>query len=439
MTAEISKNVATPPEDIRQTIDKTIGYVVKNGISFEQRLLANNSDHKFDFLLDNHEFYGYYKWKLGQLIGDTNSEDVTDDTEKSIEKPRDLKFLTKLPAISTMDLEIVKLVALFTAVNGQEYLKRLLDHERKLGNVAQFEFTKKTHSLHPLFVSYIDQYKLVKDYFQDKESEEVKKLHQRLISEDVLELAYNRAQYNKEHKLKVRNKRKQQEQVQVHYASIDWQDFVMVGKIEFDAIDEVQELPVPLNRDDLIYRSLESKQKEVVPKKAKERQISGGLPTTNERGQKMTDLPTKNHEKVSPKDHEKAKDHKKDGPNGDNQDISESSKTTSVKPPKGMKIRAAGESRLKKSKPTNDETKIKCPITGEMIPELKFDNHLKTLLRDPRYKQEQDNFIRKNFSYASNLTTDQVYENIKRLVRKRGGDELEGDRKRQISDGGEAK
>lgn len=74
-----------------------------------------------------------------------------------------------------------------------------------------------------------------------------------------------------------------------------------------------------------------------------------------------------------------------------------------------------------------------------MIPELKFDNHLKTLLRDPRYKQEQDNFIRKNFSYASNLTTDQVYENIKRLVRKRGGDELEGDRKRQISDGGEAK
>lgn len=64
---------------------------------------------------------------------------------------------------------------------------------------------------------------------------------------------------------------------------------------------------------------------------------------------------------------------------------------------------------------------IKCPITGKFIPELQFDNHLKVLLRDPRYKEQQDNFVRKNFTYSSNLTTDEVYDNIKRLARKREG------------------
>lgn len=368
----------TPPDDIKQTIDKTIGYVVKNGISFEKRLLANNSDNKFDFLQPSHEHYGYYKHHLGQLMGETDV--VKEDTQK-VEKPRELKFLTKLPAISTVDLEIVKLVALFTVVNGPDYLKRLLDHEKKLGNVAQFEFTRKSHSLHPLFSTYISQYKLVVDYFHEKDSEEIRKLHDKLVTDDVLGAASRRAQYERDHRLNLRNKRKLQKQIQVHYASIDWQDFVVVGKVEFDAIDEVQELPVPLNMDDLVYRSLESKQKDVI------------------------------HEKEHK---EEQKEEQKD--------------SIISKAPRGMKIRAAGESRLKKTKAV--ENTIKCPITGELIPEDKFDTHLKTLLRDPRYQQQQDNFMRKNFSYASNLTTDQVYENIKRLVRKRGAEESEADPKR---------
>lgn len=53
------------------------------------------------------------------------------------------------------------------------------------------------------------------------------------------------------------------------------------------------------------------------------------------------------------------------------------------------------------------------------------------MLRDPRYKKEQENYIRKNFSYASNITTDQVYENIKRFVKKRANVEDENPKKKK--------
>ena len=48
--------------------------------------------------------------------------------------------------------------------------------------------------------------------------------------------------------------------------------------------------------------------------------------------------------------------------------------------------------------------------------------------------KEQENYIRKNFSYASNITTDQVYENIKRFVKKRANVEDENPKeKRKLS------
>ena len=48
-------------------------------------------------------------------------------------------------------------------------------------------------------------------------------------------------------------KREQEESKarQLHYALIDWQDFSIVAKVDFNA-DAVKELSMPLKRDDLI-------------------------------------------------------------------------------------------------------------------------------------------------------------------------------------------
>lgn len=351
------------PEQAK-TIERTAEYVLKNGASFEKRLRLNNKEGKFDFLSEDNEHNSYYKEQL-KLQNKSPNEVIQ---EEIAELPRPLHFQTHLPMISPKDLDIIKLTALYVAKNGEDYLTKLIKHENSIGNKAQFEFTSKNHSLNELFKEYISQYKKVID-------------DEAVPPKDLLRTAMARAIYDKQNKVKLLQEKQEKQDLKKHYALIEWQDFFLVGVFSFDAVDEVQELAIPLKREELLARSLEGRRQDV----------------------KL---------EVGPKVYktEEIKEH-----------------TPKVVAPKGMKIRAAGESRLKRSA---QEPTILCPITGKQIPELKFDVHLKILVRDPRYKQEQENFMKKNFTYGSNLTTDQVYENIKRLVGKRGNDGEESDRKR---------
>lgn len=363
-----------PPTELQQTIDKTVKYVVKNDrASFEQRLKENNKDGKFDFLIEGNEYNEYYLWKVQlEKIDETPVE--TEVAATNFSAPDPLDFITTLPTISKLDLEIIKTTAIYAARNGPGYLNKLIKHQKLKGNQAQFEFTNKTHSFYQLFYQYITQYRIVIDLIQNKNDKLLEKISN---PDNLLKNASHRAEYNKHHKQQVKATKQLKKEKQLFYASIDWQDFAIIGKIEFDAIDQVQELPLPISRDSLLYRSLDSKLRDVIPK------------------------PTET---------------KSETPQKPSQTI------------KGMKVKAAGESRLKKT--TNNTKTIKCPITGQLIEELKFDQHLKVLLRDPRYKQQQENYLKKNFSYSSNLSTDQVYDNIKRLMKKRGADNVQPSNKR---------
>ncbi|KAG7665257.1 PRP21 [[Candida] subhashii] len=401
---EVPKDIKVPPKDIKETVDKTVAYVNKNGKSFEQRLLANNTANKFDFILEDNEYHSYYKWKLN-TSQDSAPLNIEPDgsNEIKIEKPRELPFLVDLPSvISSRDLDIIKTTALYIAHNGIDRIPKLLQHEEKRNNRAQFEFLNKSHSLHPLFMSFVTQYQLlIKLYNNDPETQPIRESLNINNKFDILTQAYDRAQYIKQNKVKEKKEQESQEQKQRHFASIDWQDFVLVGQVEFDAIDEVKELSIPLKRSDLLSRSLEARSKDVVLPKS-----DAPRPQAKEESE-----PQKEQE-------EKA---------GEPQTVPVQQAPKGVL--KGMKIKEAGASRLKKRSSPMADT-IKCPITGKLIPEADFDTHIKTLLRDPRYKQEQENYIKKNFKYASNITTDQVYENIKRLMKKRGGGEERNGNKR---------
>lgn len=384
----VGDQIVTPPDKIKETVDRTVEYVKKNGESFEQRLISSNDSDKFSFLSPDNEYYSYYKWKLDGKVTKT-VEGSTKEVESTVlEKPRELKFLTKLPPISSLDQDIIKLTALFVAQNGDDYMKAVYDHERKLGNKDQFEFLNQSHSLHALFEKYVEQYKILMKFYDDvdvSDDTNVAAINEKLsTSKDILQIAAKRAEYNRQNKIKLQTEIKEKHDKQLHFASIDWQDFTIVGNIKFDAVDEVTELAVPISRDDLLYRSLQSRSKE--------------LEFKVEPAPEPAPEPEPEQEVIAPKTEPKFK---------------------------GMKIKAAGESRLKKSKLKSNSPSglIRCPITNQLVPEDKFDTHLKVLLRDPTYKEQQDNFMRKNFTYETNLTTDQVYENIKRLARKRASDE----------------
>lgn len=56
-------NIPVPTETLKNIIDKTATYVVKNGRQFEETLRAKSVD-RFTFLLYDNEFYPYYLYKV---------------------------------------------------------------------------------------------------------------------------------------------------------------------------------------------------------------------------------------------------------------------------------------------------------------------------------------------------------------------------------------
>ncbi|SGZ51973.1 CIC11C00000001929 [Sungouiella intermedia] len=398
--------MSEPPQDIKTTIEKTAQYVKKNGTAFERKLLQNDSDGKFSFLNNSDKYNSYYKSLLEGRSVSKNGEAVNQNDQKEIfHEPLQFLFVTELPPISTYDLNVIKLTAQYSAINSSKHTEALHRYMDKKGNRSQFAFLNRGHSLHSVFQSYLRQYLAIIDASKGKKNSEAVKHIDELISstpQKMFQNAYERAVYEKKHKMDRRAKESELRDSQLQYALIDWQDFTFVAKVNFDAVDEVSELAVPLLRADVVYRALLAKSKEiqleVLP--VKESEVNEESPETLEQNEvKMPEV----------------------------------QKLSAV--PKGMKIRAAGESRLKRKNREGDEKRIQCPITGQMVAELKFDQHLRVLLRDPRYKEQQDNYVKKNFSYASNITTDQVYENIKRLVKKRGYSEEEEENSKRIDIG----
>lgn len=363
----IPKGIKAPLGDVKDNIDKTVEYVLKNGESFEERLKSNPE--KFPFIVNGDEFYQYYEWKLGRLPQDNSIKDASNELsipveEAKEEKVEDLEFLVNKGTIPPIDYETMKLSALFVARNGPNYLKPLHSH---LSGSRQFDFLSPNHSYHPLFKQLVTQYEKTIDIISNP---------QPLPKRDLFKDSYLRAKYSKRDKLKEESESQKFKERQLQYASIDWQDFTVVGKIEFNSVDQVIELPASLKREDLIRRSLEERSKGL------ELQI-----LTAPAPEEPTVVTEEKEDVVEPV-------------------------------PKGIvpgKIRSAGESRLKKTKTKT----IICPITGKHIEESKFDEHLKILLRDPNYLVQKQNYINKNFKYGSNLNDDEVYENIKRLTKKR--------------------
>ncbi|KAI5955082.1 PRP21 [Candida jiufengensis] len=431
----LPNDIKLPPKEIQETIDKTITYIIKNGKSFEERLTKNNTkkDNQFGFLKTDSEYHKFYLNQLAKASEQTKNKSIQEESTvveeeitQEIPKPDELTFLIdEFPEnLTTKDLKIIKTTALYISINSTletESIKitNLLYHESKRGKSAQFEFLKNTHSLNPIFKIYLNQYRLLNSMFTEtsKELENLNNLYQTQLDNkfNLLTKSYNRALYIKQNHQKSKQKAKSEKEKLLNFASINWQDFSILSIINFNQIDKVKELNEPISRDSLIQRSLTSKTKEIELKKSKIPLIQN--PIENDKNDKSKDFTTL--------------------------DSPESSEINKPPPIKGMKIKSAGSTRLKKQKnsqtsstttsqlsttttTTTTSTKIKCPITGKLIPQQDFDQHLKNLLRDPSYKQQQENYLKKNFSYESNISTDQVFNNIKRLMKKRNFENVNG-------------
>lgn len=451
MSKELAE-ITIPPVEIRTLIGKTAIYVNKNGVAFENKIKTKEANTpKFFFLNPKDPYHAYYQYVL-KIIKNTGKPPVIEnDDAKSIintnietnnvenaeiNKPSDYNFLQfeeyKLvypeSKISVLDLKIIKTVAQFAVINGPEITKEFKNSALSNTRLAsQFQFLKDNHSMNKIFKKYFDIYQLIWKQKHDLVEQYCKttKVY------DLLKNCFARAQYLEKEASDVKKVEEKKLMEQITYGSIDWQDFVIVETIEFTELDEVSELNVPLVKADLEYRSLLQKGNSTIFSQIEEVSRLKEEMNDYEKEEVVEDY---EGDEIEGEDDNGQMPQYQDDQESDSESDKRNEKiekelepVRSVKKiPKGMKVKAAGESRLLKRKygqqrenealidPVTKEKLLRCPLTDKLIPEGKFRTHISTLLRDPKYEEEKIRYESK-FKYGTNLTTQQVYENIQRL------------------------
>ncbi|KAM0247881.1 hypothetical protein ACHAQJ_009673 [Trichoderma viride] len=268
--------VVLPPREIRNILEKTAGYVARNGAVFEDRIREKERQNpKFSFLNDEDAYNAYYQWRLSEVRAGRGTdiaagrvgESITPVPEKpkGPPKPPDFQFCSRMPHINQKDLDVIRLTALFVAKNGRQFMTQLA--QRETGN-PQFQFLIPNHTFHNFFQHIVDQYtvllrasgldgeggKLQEEQTAELELNVKDKFH-------VLKRARERAEYIKYQESERKNKEVEEEMDKAEFARIDWGDFVIVETIAFSDDDENANLPPPTSLGELQYASLEDRNK----------------------------------------------------------------------------------------------------------------------------------------------------------------------------------
>ncbi|SCV73492.1 BQ2448_7418 [Microbotryum intermedium] len=277
-------SVILPPPAIRSIVEKTAAYVAKspNAAQFEAKIRAREkSDSRFAFLNADDAYHPYYQQRLqtfreGEVgspsTGDTAGlagekapvgsvpatvvVDTNKDEDEMPTKPPALEFIVEqLPAINAVDLDILKLTALFTARSGRRFTSELASRE---GRNYQFDFLRPTHSLFGHFNRLVEQYTKIlmpSDEFRNglrRRCQGTLDSNPRRVTSgrrEVLSDSQQRVDWQAWDMSRRRDLEDAQEAQRVAFAEIDWQDFVVASTIDFTEADEaaLTDLPPPMS------------------------------------------------------------------------------------------------------------------------------------------------------------------------------------------------
>lgn len=444
-------DIVLPPVEIRTLIGKTAVYVNKNGEAFENKLKTKeNNNPKFFFLSQNDPYNPYYKFALDTIkktgkppaveSNDTNlnggTEPITsssDDIKRldSIVAPNDYSFLElnehtimyTEDKISYQDLEVIKSVAQFAVLNTEETFHAF--QSKVSSNVkisTQFEFLKPKHSMNKIYTKYYNIYNKIKN-----EKEKLIELYREPLNKTkILDICFQRAEYLEKQRIYTKSTQENKVKENIIIGGIDWQQFVVLETVNFDEFDNIAQLHKPLVKSELEYRSL-------VEKGTNDLFLDEYIHANDDYEEdREEDREEENFEIIQDGDNDQGVPVYQDVEEADSDDNKQENGIEEQKPkkitkklPKGMKIKAAGESRLLKRRyqntdneimvdPVTKEKLLTCPITHKPIPESKFQAHISKLLRDPKFEEEKARYESK-FKYVNDVSGIQIYENIKGL------------------------
>jgi len=261
--------VIVPPPDIRAVVDKTAQFVARNGKSFEERIMKSEEGMtaKFSFLQAFDPYHAYYEQKIreaedvisgksevkaeeAQINKNAEAAPIPTAQEQVVvskaslvsplpkmaqmnpdEEPPAFEFSVTQPVgISAQDVDVIKLLAQYTAANGRELLSSVAQREQRN---PQFDFLKPTSVLFNYFTSLVDQYTLVLEKNRNARTVQQQQLRKRQERLAVLEQTVMRWKWghNEEEK---RLMQTQEGSADVAALLIDWANFSIVETITFD-------------------------------------------------------------------------------------------------------------------------------------------------------------------------------------------------------------
>ncbi|KIW72767.1 hypothetical protein PV04_00942 [Phialophora macrospora] len=443
------EGVVLPPKDIRAIIEKTAGYVARNGPVFEDRIRdKEQSNPKFSFLSPQDAYAPFYQWRLSEVksgrgtavsAGRTGDATPVPEKPKGPEPPPEFQFSARMPNISALDLEVVKLTALHVARKGKSWMTALSQREARN---FQFDFLRPQHSLYNFFQRLVDQYTmLLQTGLEGQKAEQARIQVLQANLQDrfrVLGSAKKRSEYIKWQETQKQKKEEAEEAERIAYAQIDWHDFVVVETVLFTEADEQADLPPPTTLNDLQSASLE--QKAMMSLARPDMRIEEAMPTDDMNGYASNDpyanYPQNNGYAPAP---EAAQAYTAYTPSPFPPQLSPAPGPVPVQsyspaPPPAvpsphppstaspapqlpgqppMRIKQDYIPRAQARAAQSRVATALCPNCGQQIPVAELDAHLRIELLDPRWKEQQSKAAAR-FN-TTNLGGTDVAANLKRL------------------------
>lgn len=451
---EVYSNIILPPEGIRNVIDKTAAFVASKGPDFERRMLLEpNARDRFEFLYPSSPYRGYYDVKLAEYIsGEVKSvkplipEAIVQMRKKETEKKdkvlmiktqaennynwmshnpdeelsppeNDIYSFPSQPYLAPIDFEIVKLSALFVAVNGPTFLAGLKQRER---NNTQFEFLKPTSQHSSYFTHLVETYKktlqplVVKSFLSNlnltrtesppvvdedwglpvtggsyerssSHYDPLQPINKPASFQRILQRMYRRYKWNYQEDKQKKRLEEEQAEERAAMASINWDDLVIVETIIFTEADLQMKLPTPLDPNML----------------TKSQPLSPPVPMATP----ITTLPAPTLPTPSP-------------PPPTPLPVVEPLQVTTTTV-QGEKQRLVLKPDYVRRRKGHAVAKLRCPLTGQFVPVDQMTQHLKILLLDPKWKQQRDQLLIRAQKESAFQPDSDVETNIAAFVIKR--------------------
>ncbi|KAF8419657.1 Pre-mRNA splicing factor PRP21 like protein-domain-containing protein [Tirmania nivea] len=424
--------IVLPPRDIRAIVEKTAGYVARNGQVFEQRIRDKEKHNpKFSFLNPADPYHLFYTWRLEEVRagrgtdvsagrGPTAAAAREPEKPKGPEEPPEFKFSARMPNISAQDLDILRLTALFVAKNGRQFMTTLSQREARN---YQFDFLRPNHSFYQYFARLVDQYT---ELLAPKSAEDLKVLENNVKDKyNILDRARKRAEWAKYQEAQKKRAEEEDNAERLAYAQIDWHDFVVVETVVFTEADDAADLPPPTTLSDLQYASLE--QKAMMSLHSNQLRIEEAMPTSDpsdyqyhphNQHQYFTEEGTMDVEMEAESDNEdeeltRARERREAQ---QRQQLAQAEAKGIAGP---MKIRSDYVPRAAAAAASRRGVQMSvCPNCQQQIPINEMEEHMRIELLDPRWKEQRARAEAR--SATTNLAVNDAAANLKRLASQRG-------------------